>query len=276
MAGRRLPARRCLLPAGLLFVFLLAACQSQVPVQENIPAVVAGEDLRLMEFMDTYPRGGNLVFLGVAGIRFREQESIDLALEDAARRISIFRNVEGEFQIVSARGGRLLDYRAETRSSLRYDIEAVRFDTHYFDAQYDVLVSENAVFVRVRYPGSLTLAYRPYFQRPGGRPSWVDNPPERIGQYDAGVGFAGRRHAHRDTVTASYENAIFSIILNKYAVAFGQTFAYRGPGFLDVASVVREGVHARGRLNGFYVLETWTDPDDRSVWTLAIARGTVY
>lgn len=227
--------------------------------------------------MDTSPRDGSLVFLGVAGIRFRRQESIDLALKDAARRLAIFRDVEGEFYTWAARGGRLLDYRAETRSSLSYNLNHEHYIAAFgFNENYDIFESENAIFVRVRYPGSLSLNYRPYFPRRNGRPSWIDSPPDKIGQYSAGVGFAGQRHAHRDTITASYENAVFAIILNKYAVAFGETLAYRGPGLLDSASIIREGVRARGRLNGFYVLETWTDPNDRSVWTLAIARGTAF
>ena len=227
--------------------------------------------------MDTSPGEGTLVFLGVAGIRNRRQESIDLALEDAARRIAIFREVEGEFLAWSNRGGRLLDYRAETSSSLHHD-SAYRdyLAVMEFDEKSGVFDSENAVFVRVRYPGSLELNYRPSPPGPGGKPSWIENPPDTIGSYMAGVGYAGRRNAHRDTVTASYENAIFSVIRDLSAVSWGQNIDYRGEGFLDIAFNVREGVSARARVNSFYVLETWTDPSDKSVWTLAVAKGKVF
>ena len=268
-----------LLLAGLLLVLLLPGCQTRPPARDNRagePQAAAAEYRRLIEFMDTSPQDGSLVFLGVAGIRFRRQESINLALQDAARRLAIFRNVEGEFYTQVTRGGRLLDYRAETTTALRYSTAHIMgyIDAFEFDEQYDVLESENALFVRVRYAGSLGLNYRPSFPRPGGRPSWIESPPESIGGYLVGVGYAGRRHAHRDTVTASFDNAIFNIILTLSAVAWEERFAYRGQGFLDFAFTVQESISAHAALNAFYVLETWTDPADRSVWTLAVARGT--
>jgi hypothetical protein len=224
--------------------------------------------------MDTSPREGRLVFLGVAGIRSRIQESVDLALEEAARRVAIFREVGGELSTLSAKGGRLLDYRAESTASLRFDAAYKDYlETLEFDENSDVLRSENAIFVRVRYPGSLDLPYRPSGP---GKPFWIETPPETIGEYIVGVGYAGRRDAHRDTVIASYENAVFSIIRDLSAVSWGQNIDYRGEGFLDISFTSQQGIDAKGSLMGFYALETWTDPGDKSVWTLAVAKGPVF
>jgi hypothetical protein len=264
-----------LLLAGFLSFFPLA-CGTPPPSPEALAAEAA-----LREFMDTSPGEGGLVFLGVASVRSRIQESVNLALEEAARRIAIFREVEGEFTSYAANTGRLLDYRAETTASLRHDpayrdyLEAVEFDEGS-----DVLRSENAVFVRVRYPGSLNINYRPSGPRPGGKPgdkpSWIESPPAMIGEYNAGVGYAGRRGAHRDTVTASYENAVFSIIRDLSTVSWERSVDYRGEGFLGGEFTVRQTIDAKGRLTGFYALETWTDPSDKSVWTLAVAKGAAF
>ena len=225
--------------------------------------------------MDTSPQGSKLIFLGIAGIRSRRQESIGFALEEAARRVAIFHDVVGEFYFRSNTGSRLLDYRAETTSSLRYD-EAYRdyVEALEFDEDFDVFESENAIFVRVRYPGRLSLNYYPSLPGPGGKPYWTENPPGAIGAYTAGVGYAGRRNAHRDTVIASWENAIFSVIRNVSAQSWGQSIDFRGGGFLDHGSSIEHGVEAKAVLKGFYVLETWTDPVNKSVWTLAIAQGS--
>jgi len=264
-----------LLLAGFLLILLLPGCASQPPARESSPAV-SGERIQI-DSMDTSPRDGKLVFLGVAGIRSRRQESIDIALEDAARRVAIFKEVTGQFSTNLALGGRLLDYRAETNTSLYYDSAYSNYvEALEFDEDSDVFESENAIFVRVRYPGSLHINFRPSPPGAGSRPSWVDNPPETIGEYTAGVGYADRRHAHRDTITMSYENAIFSIIRSFSAVAQSQSIDYRGDGFFDVSSTIRQQLDARGRLNEFYVLETWTNPSDKTVWTLAIAKGSAF
>jgi hypothetical protein len=225
--------------------------------------------------ISTFPEEGRLVFIGVAGIRSRRQESIERALEEAAKKVSIFERVEGTIYSYSSQGGRFLDYRSETTSVLNYSqnyrdyIEKLEYDP---DA--DVFQQENAVFVRVRYKGSLPLSYQSPASGSGGRPGWVDNPPQTISGYAAGVGYAGRRNAHRDTVIVSYENAILAIIRDQSSKIWSTSEGLRGSGFLDYSAVNQKGISAGGVLTGFYVLETWTDPATKEVWTLAIARGT--
>jgi hypothetical protein len=100
----------------------------------------------------------------------------------------------------------------------------------------------------------------------------VDTPPETISGYAAGIGYAGRRNAHRDTVIASYENAVLAIIQNQSSSAWSSTEGFRGSGFLDYSAVTKKGTSASGVLTGFYVLEIWVDPATKAVWTLAVAR----
>jgi hypothetical protein len=101
----------------------------------------------------------------------------------------------------------------------------------------------------------------------------VDNPPVDISGYAVGVGYAGRRDAHRDTVIASYENAILAIIQNQSINVWGASIGFHGSGFLDYSELNQKGMSANGVLTGFYVLEIWMDPATRAVWTLAIARS---
>jgi hypothetical protein len=250
---------------GLSFLFL--ACLSRPPAAAPLP--VEEPQTRIGSF----PEDGWLIFTGVAGIRSHREESINLALEEAAKKVSIFERVEGTVISYSNAGGRFLDYRSETTGTVHYSQDYKEYiEKLEYDPDTDVFQHENAVFVRVRYKGSLSLSYEPPSAGSGGKPGWVDNPPELISGYAAGVGYAGRRNAHRDTVIASYENAILAIIQNQSSKAWSASTGFRGSGFLDYSEVNRKGTSANGVLTGFYVLEIWTDPVTRAVWTLAIAR----
>jgi hypothetical protein len=251
----------------LLIFFLLWGCKTPAPVDD-----FSSQQALQKEYFYTSPQNGKLVFLGAAGIRSKLEESIQLALEDAARKAAIFERVEGEFAAFTRMGGRFLDYRSETNSSLKYDTDYGRYiEKLEYDKEKDVFKSENAVFVRTRYPGNLELGYYPSYSGPGARPSWIDNPPKTISGYTVGIGYAGRRNAHRDTVISSYENAIFSMVRDTASVSWGRTMDYRGGGLLDYAAITRSGINARAVLNGFYVLDIWTDPSNKAVWTLAVA-----
>ncbi|MDR1586686.1 MAG: hypothetical protein LBS57_04440 [Treponema sp.] len=260
-AGRRLAA-------GLFCLsFLFLGCLSR-PSAAGPPAAEEPQNR-----IGSFPEEGRLVFVGVAGVRSRREESVERALEEAAKKVSIFERVEGTIYSYSSRGGGFLDYRSETTSFLNYNRSYKDYiEKLEYDPDTDVFQHENTVFVRTRYKGSLSLSYQSPPSGPGGRPGWVDNPPEAISGYAAGVGYAGRRDAHRDTVIASYENAILAIIQNQSANVRSASEEFRGSGFLDYSAVTQRGISAEGVLTGFYVLETWTDPAARAVWTLAVAR----
>jgi hypothetical protein len=257
-----------LLATGLLGLsFLFLACLSRPPAADSFPAEESQTRI------GSFPEDGWLVFTGVAGIRSRREESIHLALEEAAKKVSIFERVEGTVISYSNAGGRFLDYRSETTSAVHYNRDYKEYiEKLEYDPDTDVFQHENAVFVRARYKGSLSLSYQAPPSGSGGKPGWVNNPPDLISGYAVGVGYAGRRNAHRDTVIASYENAILAIIQNQSSKAWSASTGFRGSGFLDYSAANQTGTSANGVLTGFYVLEIWTDPVTRAVWTLAIAR----
>jgi hypothetical protein len=267
-----------LLKTGLLVCLslLVWGCRTQAAPPEPPP----GGELRESRFItlpapsggaDNAAAGSRLVFIGVAGVRSRREDSVRLALEEAAKKVSIFKRVEGEVSVYSNVGGGFFDYRSETSASIDYDKNYIHYiDDLEYDSETDVFQRENAVFVRARYSGSLHLEYT--LSPLGLRPPWIDNPPEFISGYAVGVGYAGRRDALRDTVIASYENAVLAIIRNHNSSAWSLSEGRGGLGFLDYSAARQEGISARGVLTGFYVLEIWVDPDTMAVWTLAIAQ----
>jgi len=259
--------------AGALAVFaalaaLAAGCGSVDRAAVPAPAPAA------MKSFSTAPADGFLVFIGAAGRRSRPGESVDLALRDAARRLAIFREVGVEFSMETRVGAGILDYAVEVFSTLTYDRDYERLvDELVFDEAVDVFEINQAVLARTRYPAGAAVpaAAYPAAAPGGGRPTWVDRPPEIPG-YLVGVGCAGRRDAYRDTLNASYENAIHAVAQRAAATAWSRTEHVQGPGFLDYAAATVSGTRTAATLYGFYALDVWTDPDTGAVWTLAVAR----
>ncbi|MDR0597047.1 MAG: hypothetical protein LBG14_00890 [Treponema sp.] len=259
---------RHFLPAILALSLLTGACASPpppLPPESGSPAPVS--------FWNSMP-SGDLVFIGGANLRSNREESLSLALQDIARRVSIFHAVEGEFVSYLKSGSGFFDYSSDTESSLVFNEDYLGFtESLEYDPGADVMQIDNSIFVRARFKGPEPLNIGYALPPPAeGRPVWVDNPPMEISGYLVGTGYAGRRSSHRDTVNASFEAAIFSIIRTLSGQVSAGSTNYQGPGTFDYRSASDTTVKTRGKLNSFYVLDTWIDPSNRSVWTLAVAR----
>ncbi|MDR0630216.1 MAG: hypothetical protein LBG24_11410 [Treponema sp.] len=259
---------------GLVCSVLLFSCAGS-PDSQVSPYVDVDQD-----FWNLLPVNGEnseLIFIGVAGVRMNRQEAIDLALEDAARRVAFFQRVAGEVLHRVEIGTGFLDYRSEHQAALHYDAEG--YGTYRealeFDPEQDVRIEHQAVFVRTRYRASRSLPVKHRYAVKNERPQWVDNPPKQISGFWVGVGFAGPRLYHKDTVIASYENAVFSIIesISNTVSSKVESVQDSGGAFSAFSVVNSNEVRASGTLGGFYVLETWTDPATKAVWTLAIAEA---
>jgi hypothetical protein len=221
------------------------------------------------------PSSGNeLVFFGASNVRLNRDEAIRFALEDAARKAAMYHFVEGSYTSKTAAGAGYLDFRSGTEASLNLDGDFTRYvEELEFDPENDILQSDGTIFVRARYhvPYPLEFGAAPFFYRLAERPGWIEN-PRRIPGFMTGVGYAGRRASHRDTVNASGENAVFAIIRDVSSTLKGDTVNAQGAGAFNYISASGSTVGAAGVLNGFYVLETWVDPASKAVWSLAIAR----
>jgi len=221
------------------------------------------------------PDENGLVFIGSAGRRSNPKETLRFALEDAARQIAVFHKVAGEFTIVNNTGSGAFDYVNDTYTSLDYDIEGSKqyIDSLQFNADTDTLEIENAFFVRAIYRSALLfpLSYKPVHSS-DQKPDWVDNPPLEIEGYEVGVGYSGRYSSLSDTYKNSCRNAIFEIIRGVNATSENSDILYQNTGNLfGYKTSNNNTVRSYGTLAGFYVLDTWMDSHEKSVWTLAIA-----
>jgi hypothetical protein len=216
-----------------------------------------------------------LIFTGAAARLSNKDEAVQAALRDAARRLSFFHSVSGYSRRREHIGGKTLDYRAESEYQLIYDEDLDKFLAMLeFDPARDVFENNGAVFVVARAPSEIAVPNFRGYSAGMERPPWIDAPPSEINGFTVGVGYAPRLSSHKDTVTASYENAVVEIIYNTKTVIKGETI-----GFADTYSAFGNGAAAdyttasHGTLYHFYIIETWTDPADLGVWTLAAASG---
>jgi hypothetical protein len=254
--------------------YIVLICSSLVSCAGS-PATLGERDFwNLLPVNGKSGESNELIFIGVAGARMNPQEAIDLAVEDAARRVAFFESIGGEVLHRVDMGAGFLDYRSEHKTTLYYDEEYRRYrEALEFDPEQDVRIEHQAVFVRTRYRASRRLLISHQYAAKNERPQWIDNPPKRISGFWVGVGFAGPRLYHKDTVIASYENAVFSIIESiSNTVRSQMETSQASLGAFAFSAVSSNEVSASGALQGFYVLETWTDPVTKAVWSLAVAE----
>jgi hypothetical protein len=218
--------------------------------------------------------GGELVFTGVSGRFSNRNDSIQAALRDAARRLSFFHSVKGEVRTQELIGTGAFDYSREAERSLSYDEDLEQYlDQLQFDPERDVFESNNAVFVVARVSAGPPMPSPTGHSAKRERPAWVESPPGTIGGFIAGVGFAGRHSSHKDTVIASYENAAFALIENISTTVNDQREIYQNSSSaFDFDMNSSSTVESRAALKNFYIIESWTDPANLSVWTLAVAE----
>ncbi|MFP3042894.1 hypothetical protein LQZ19_13835 [Treponema primitia] len=266
---------------AIFFSLVVLSCAS-LPSKSSSPAVnpakkgaVQNSETAESRFWHSLPARDGLVFIGSAGVRSNRDDSIKLALQDIARKVSIFSSVEGEFVAHHKTGSGFFDFTADTKTSLAFNEDYQGYvESLDFDPDTDVIQYENSIFVRARYngSGSIPINYELFNGTNGSKPSWIDNPPKEISGYTVGVGFASRRAVHRDTVNASFEAAIFSVIKEISSQITGGDVNYQGNGTFDYRTTNENTITARGVLNNFYVLDTWIDKSNKAVWTLAVAR----
>jgi hypothetical protein len=206
-----------------------------------------------------------LVFIGGAPSRANRDEAIAAALKDAARKAAFYETVSGAIHNVEKTGAGAFDFSSRTKTDLpEPETPDEMIDALEYDEDAGVRITGNSVFVRARYAHPVLPAVV-YAAAAAEKPAWTTAEPVIPGYY-CGVGYAGSHSRLSDTVKASYENALFSIIRQ---ISTDVAVSEKGNGALS--RTVREYT-AEGTLKGFYALEVWIEPETRIVWTLAIAR----
>jgi hypothetical protein len=209
-------------------------------------------------------REQGIVITGVAGRQSSRSKSIEKALEDAARRAAFYHSVGGITYDLEISG-----YGFSRESALYYDEDYTKYIKDLqFDSAADVAEEGDVFFVRAFYASELLPIE--YEKPPGNaKPFWIDNPPKEISGYPAATGMAGRQSTAAKTIIVSYENAVYGFLQN-YS-AWGKIRQIESEGsLLTVSSFV-----SAGTVYGFYVVDFWTDPETKAVWTLAAARAVI-
>jgi len=230
-------------------------------------------------FLLSTPTGNGLVFWGVAGKRTSRKETLKYALEDAARRVSIFNMVTAEFVYANRDDSTLLGNNQWIHAALEYDkegaeryIDILKFDP---DKKSDIIEVGNAVIIRTVYPGSLSspVFYLPTYNGIEKKPNWVNAPPVSIGGYNVGIGYSDRYSSTAETWKKSFDDAIFSLVRGIDASSRSEeTSIINTSSMFGYSRTTEDFTYSIRTLAEFYVLDVWMDPKTKAVWTLAIAR----
>ncbi|MDR1216730.1 MAG: hypothetical protein LBK25_08610 [Treponema sp.] len=266
------------IPSTFLLCFaLLSSCaSSQKTVQTNKTpgALVIYDSNELFtnrDFWNMSTDNGDLIIIGVGGVKISRAETIKGAVEDAARQASLFNQVRANFEYSERISGELLGYFVDKQQKIDFDEDHQKhIGSLKYDPETDVLITNNAAFVRTRWtpPTSFHISYTPDSRE---RPSWTINQPSTIGGMITGVGYSSHLMYHHAYV-ASYESAIYSIAIRVDGNVKAGKVNYEGEGLLDYSDVSETKIVASAQLNGFYILQIWVDPETNGVYTLAVAQ----
>jgi hypothetical protein len=253
--------------SATVFVFIFSACASSAaPVQSSVPSLSFDR-----AFWNTAPMGNELIFIGASPRYSLEEKSIQCALEDAARKVALFHFVEGNLTSYQRVGSSIWDYANVFDTNVDYDADYKKYiEDLVYNEKTDVLHIDNSVFVKTRYKGVFP-AVRYDRSLSKGKPIWIEQMP-RIEGYIVEVGFATSKVWLSETVNDSIENALFSLIKVMSSIVEGKDESYQGSGIFDLYDSSESTIRAHFSLNGFYVLDSWVDPDTKSVYALALAK----
>jgi hypothetical protein len=226
-------------------------------------------------FWNTSTSGGDLVIVGVGGLQMYDTDSIQKALEDAARKVSLFAGLRGATVYYEHIGTAFWDYIVENSTKINYNEDYAGYiDQLEYDPDKDIIINEKGAFVRTRYKLSNSFhIMHPSSGSESEKPDWVDNPPSTINNFIVGVGYARPQMYVNRTYVASYEAAIAAIVSKGSSSIDSKNVQYQGSGYFDYDDVRENTVTASAAINGFYVLQVWIDPQNGGVYTLAVAQS---
>jgi hypothetical protein len=225
-------------------------------------------------FWNTSTSGGDLIIVGIGGIYMYDSESIQKALEDAARKVSLFTGLRGATVYYEHIGASFWDYVVADSTKIEYNENYHGYiDQLEYDPDRDIIINERGAFVRVRYKHSnpLHVAY-PSSGSETEKPEWIINPPASISGFIAGVGYGPPQMYPNRAYVVSYETAIANLISRGATNIEGKNLQYQSEGY-NYEDIRENTITARAVISGFYVLQVWVDPNDGGVYSLVIAQS---
>ncbi|GHV91789.1 hypothetical protein AGMMS50268_22920 [Spirochaetia bacterium] len=219
----------------------------------------------------TTPENGALVIIGAIGKQSKKSMDIEVARDEAAKKVAMFYGIQGSVTIVNADSGSVDDYVSISEVDITYaqDYEKYR-EFLVFDEEKDVIRDEGTIFVRFTYKTLVPQSIK-YVSSldANGSPDWINKPP-KIDGYLVGVGYAGKHQLLRDAVAKSFQAAAAAIIKQLDAKGEGSVVVhYSSLG--DYRAETTSHLTSKGSLKEFMVIEYYFDSG--GVYTLAIAKA---
>ena len=217
----------------------------------------------------TIPNQNSINIIGVSGSMQKRETEINNALEDAARKASMFHGMSVYYEITQSTGSGFFDYQNISSLIIDYDKQLESYmEKLKYDPECDILTEDNVVYIRftypVNFPNQITYSFS---KNINGSPEWVTTRPKSIDGFITGIGYSARQFRRQDTFVRSYESAIAELVSNLSTVVSIKNIA------IGNRHVTETETHSSGNLKNFIIMEIWVDPDTLAVWTLAIAQG---
>jgi len=246
-------------------VFLFFSCLSSTPQVIEAPPI---NDQSKPGYWIAGSSDNTLVIIGVSNFMRRRDDEITAAKEDAAQKAAMYHGIHGTIESFHSAGANFFDYAADLNIELDYDTDLTKYiDRLTFDPERDVVITDEAVFVRFTY--ATTVPSIDYVASMNdGRPSWTfsrDLP--QVDGYLTAVGFARNQVRLKDTINKSISAALARMVEDVSTQIMSSDKSGTGMGASGQIQTKSEA-----KLNNFQILEFWIDPNMGYVYTLAIAK----
>jgi hypothetical protein len=255
----------------LLFICLFSSCITSPdtePLNNLFPLDGINEQYWFTPFQD-----GKLTIIGISGKQSKPENEIIIARNNAAEKLSMYHNLLIDFQNIQGSGANILDYHNTTYVNVKYDTNIEQYlENLTFNEEKDFFTINRNTVIRFSYPvfPAVKITQETTYDE-SGKPEWIKTFPIDTDDFCFGVGMAAKQQRFTDTVMKSMINAAASIVSRNASMNTVDANEVVSHMTTTHSSFIHQ--ESKGKLNNFYVLETWIDPNSGAVWTLAIAKN---
>jgi hypothetical protein len=220
----------------------------------------------------TQPSGSTITIVGIAGRKGSYDDSIKDALNDAARKVSLYYRAKGEYTIVQNDGTNILDKWISTDSKVELlnGNFASYVDSLVYEKDTDIILLKGNYYVRTRYSGVADVpAYTSVVEK-DGKPRWVTGQPVLISGYLTGIGGSRNKGKGKlqETYMASYEAAVLDVVQQLSSNSKNRIFDTEGGG-----RILESITMGKATVTNVMILETYFDQKTSAVYTLVAAKA---
>ncbi|GMO62968.1 MAG: hypothetical protein Ta2G_21800 [Termitinemataceae bacterium] len=208
-----------------------------------------------------------LIVIGVSNRQRKREDEIQNAVNDAAAKIALYYGVDAKIFIAATNGTGFWDYSMDTDSLFKFDTEYEKYvDGLRYDTSKDSVSIDGAFLLKVCYKVSNPVPAKRHYKMIEERPQWIRKPPDKIGGFLTGIGYARPQQKLTDTILKAYQNSIASIVRRLSTKAFSRITTIDSNVFSQDIQI------SEGSIVEFFAYEIWRDPKTNGVWILALAK----